>query len=166
MSPGVFPYPLVVGGSASFGNEPSVGSASWRWSYAGVEISNFPISHLGQVSNDSACTLRLRLPSGLWRGFLADENEPVVGRVWPYATISGGNGMLDWRPNLDGCYTILPVVLHDNTPNCYGELEGIGATTGFGQSSENTITVGPDQWLVLQNIFRTTRTDYFAVKLS
>jgi len=73
--------------------------------------------------------------------------------------------MADWRPNLDGGYTVFPIVLFDEIPNVYGELDGAVATTGFAQSSENTITIGLRKYLVVQNVNRTTKIDYFAVKL-
>lgn len=169
VAPGAFPYPLAVAGSmswdgASLGAEPGVGSTNWRWSYVGNELRNLGI---GQVtkSTDNGEQLRLRLPSGVWRGFGSGWNESQFGRMWPY-TDAGNTGMADWRPNLDGGYTILPIVLHDSAVlNVYGELDGVGATTGFSQSAENTITIGLAQWLVVQNVNRTTKVDYFAVRL-
>jgi hypothetical protein len=166
-SPGAFPYPLVVGGSMAWelGSEPAVGSNNWRWSYSGNELRNLGIG-LPQKSSDSACQLRLRLPTGTWRGFDSAWGESKFGRLWPY-TDANQNGMADWRTNLDGGYTILPIVLHDSSIlNIYGELDGIGATTGYQQSSENTITIAGIPWLVIQNVFRTTKIDYFAVKLA
>jgi hypothetical protein len=165
MSPGSFPYPLVVAGSMSWdSSEPAVGDVRWRWSYVGDELRDLGIG-LPVKSSDSACQLRLRLPSGVWRGFDSAWIETALGRLWPYTDALHG-GMADWRPNLDGGYSILPIVLHDSAiANIYGELEGVGATTGFGQSSENTITIGLSQWLVVQNVSRTTKIDYFAVRL-
>lgn len=169
VAPGAFPYPLAVAGSmawdgASLGSEPGVGSTNWRWSYVGNELRNLGI---GQVtkSTDNGEQLRLRLPSGVWRGFGSSWTEASFGRMWPYSD-SNNTGMADWRPNLDGGYTILPIVLHDSSiSNVYGELDGVGATTGFSQSAENTITIGLAQWLVVQNVNRTTKVDYFAVRL-
>lgn len=165
MSPGSFPYPLVVAGSMSWdSSEPAVGDVRWRWSYVGDELRDLGIG-LPVKSGDSGCQLRLRLPSGVWKGFDSAWTETTLGRIWPYTDATHG-GMQDWRPNLDGGYSILPIVLHDSAiANIYGELEGVGATTGFGQSSENTITIGLSQWLVVQNVSRTTKIDYFAVRL-
>jgi hypothetical protein len=169
-SPGAFPYPLVVAGSMAWdgvnvSSEPVVGSNNWRWSYAGDELRNFGIG-LPVKSHDSGCQLRLRLPTGIWRGFDSGFNESNFGRLWPYSDAIIG-GMADWRADLDGGYSILPIVLYDSAVlNIYGELDGIGATTGFAQSSENTITIAGVSWLVVQNVNRTTKIDYFAVKLS
>jgi hypothetical protein len=169
VAPGALPYPIVVGGSMAWdvrlsANQPAFSSVFWRWSYTGPEMRDLSIG-LAQRANDNGCQLRLRLPSGIWRGFDSASNENLFGRLWPY-TDSLDGGMADWRDNLDGGYTVLPIVLHDSAVvNVYGELDGVGAITGFSQSAENTITIGLSKWLVVPNVFRSTKVDYFAVKL-
>jgi hypothetical protein len=165
MAPGAFPLPLVVGGSLSFQTtEPAATSSNWRWSYSGTEMRAFPICNPASLNQDSDSQLRLRLVSGTWRGFDANSNDATFGKVWPYSSLPVATW--DWRPNLDGGYPMLPVVLHDNTPNVYGELEGVKGITGFSQGVENVITVGGIQHLVVQNVFRNTKADFFAVRLS
>jgi hypothetical protein len=159
-SPGAFPYPLIVGGSMSWQTEPAANSANWRWSYSGNEIENFPFSFSGSMGHDYQSSVRLRLPSGIWRGFDRSSIEPTFGQIWPYA-----NSMSDWRTNLDGDYMLLPIVLSDAIPNIYGEFDGVLAITGFQQAAENTITLGSSKYLIAQNVARTTKTDYCAVKL-
>lgn len=165
MSPGSFPYPLAVAGSMAWDSgEPTVGDVSWRWSFVGDSLRNLGIG-TPQKASDAGCQLRLRLPTGLWRGFDSGWGENQFGRLWPYTDAKQG-GMADWRPDLDGGYSILPIVLHDSAiANIYGEFDGVGAVTGFGQAAENTITIGLSQWLVVQNVNRTTKIDYFAVRL-
>jgi len=168
ISPGAFPYPLVVGGSISFstGGEPAEGSADtrWRWSYTGAEVQVFAKPFLSGLSNPSQSALRLRRPDGFWTGFSGSDNEQTYGKTAPYCLISSANS--DVRPNLDGSYPIFPVVLADVTPNVYGELDGVFDVTGFSNSVENTITIGGIKHLVVQNIFRNTKSDFFAVRLS
>jgi len=166
MAPGSFPYPLIVGGSLDFQFEPATNSSSWRWSYTGNEMRNFPIPFASAMSADYQSSLNLRLPSGIWRGFDIASSESLLGQLWPYAYMDQSSGIPDWRPNLDGGYPLLPIVLTDTTPNTYGELEGVYATTGFSQSSENTVTIGGIKHLVVQNVFRNTKADFFAVRLS
>jgi hypothetical protein len=162
MAPGSFPYPLIVGGNLAFsGAEPVATDASWRWSYTGADIRNFAIPQ-ATISVSYESTLQLRLTTGSWRGFDINPLDQVFGRVWPFAYVETN----DWRPNLDGGYPLLPVVLFDATPNVYGELDGVYATSGFSQGSENTITVGGIPYLVVQNVFRNTKADFFAVRLS
>jgi hypothetical protein len=162
MAPGSFPYPLIVGGNLAFQTEPGTTDPSWRWSYTGAAMRNFPIPIAGVMSAAYASSLRLRLASGTWQGFDTSSTESVFGQAWPFAYIASN----DWRPNLDGSYPLLPVVLFDSTPNIYGELDGVHATSGFSQGSEDTITVGGIPYLVVQNVFRNTKADFFAVRLA
>jgi hypothetical protein len=165
MAPGSYPYPLIVGGNLAFSTEPVTTSSSWRWSYAGLEMRNFPIPLSGSMSFDYQSSLRLRQSSGNWRGFDISNAETLFGQVWPNAYIDQGTNY-DWRPNLDGGYPLFPIVLFDGTPNIYGELDGVYSTSGFSQGSENTVTIGGIQHLVVQNVFRNTKADFFAVRLS
>jgi hypothetical protein len=167
MSPGAFPLPLVVGGNLSFlFTEPVSTSPTWRWSYSGVEMRNFAIPFAAQLNAQTQSSMLLRLPSGVWQPFCISNAEAVFGQVWPYAYVDNAGGW-DWRPNLDGGYSLLPIVLLDNAPNIYGELDGVYATTGFSQSAENTITpAGSPPHLVVQNVFRNSKSDFFAVRLS
>jgi hypothetical protein len=162
MSPGAFPYPLVVGGNLAFrGAEPALTSPDWRWSFEDIHMADFAIPTDGEMAADSDSSLQLRMPSGIYRGFCLDWSD-AHGQVWPYAYVT----TWDWRPNLDGSYSLLPIVLFDGTPNVYGELEGVFAVTGFSNAAENTITIGGIQYLVVQNVFRTDEADYFAVRLA
>jgi hypothetical protein len=162
MSPGAFPYPLIVGGSLAFQAEPASTDTSWRWSYTGNEILAFPRPKVFTLTADSDSTLRLRLPTGIWRGFSTSNAETVRGKVWPWAWVAAW----DWRPNLDGGYSLLPVVISDLSPNVFGELAGVRAVTGFSQSAENTVTVAGIKYLVVPNVFRSTQSDFFAFQLS
>jgi hypothetical protein len=163
-SPNQFPYPLAVGGCMAFSSEPSAGSTSWRWSYTGIEHRAFPMPGTPVSFADNACQLRLRKPDGAWRGLAAQQygspNNNLTGNVWPYS-----NEMYFIRPSMDGSYPLFPVVLNDNSPNVYGRLDGVFATTGYGIGSETEITVGRNKYVVFQNVYRTTYYDYFAVLL-
>jgi hypothetical protein len=165
MSPGAFPYPLIVGGNLAFSTEPATTSPSWRWSYTGPEMRNFPIPLASSMSFDYQSSLQLRLASGSWRGFDITAGDSAFGQVWPFAYVDQST-QYDWRPNLDGGYPLLPVVLFDHIPNIYGELDGVLATSGFSQGAENTITANAVKHLVLQNVFRNTKADFFAVRMT
>lgn len=168
ISPGAFPYPLVVGGSISFSNssEPAEGSADarWRWSYTGNESQVYAKPYSGSLSSPSQSALRLRRPDGFWTAFSGNIGEQTYGKTAPYCLIDYASS--DVRPNLDGSYPIFPIVMADVTPNVYGELDGVYDVTGFSNSAENTITIGGIKHLVVQNIFRNTKADFFAVRLS
>jgi hypothetical protein len=158
-SPSQFPYPLAVGGSMNWAaSPPPVGDGRWRWSYNGNEHIGFPFGSQ-TPANDIPAQLKLRRPDGVWRGFAASFGGG--GGVWPY-----GQGALAVRENLDGSYSLIPILLTEDAPNCFGEPDGVAFVTGYNQVSENTVTINRVQWLVVQNIFRTTEHDYCAVKLA
>jgi hypothetical protein len=146
--------------------EPAEGSTDtrWRWSYTGNEAQSFAKPFINSLSNASQSALRLRRPDGTWTAFGGSPNEQTFGKVAPYCLIDASTS--DVRPNLDGSYPIFPIVLADVTPNVYGELDGVFDVTGFSNSAENTITIGGIKHLVVQNIFRNTKSDFFAVRLS
>jgi hypothetical protein len=159
-SPGQWSYPIWVGGSMSFNSEPAATSTSWRWSYTGNE---FRLGILGGYysSADNDCSLRVRTPAGSWRGISGISNSHP-GMAWPWV-----GTMSDMRPNLDGSYPTWPVVLAEDyggEKNVFGEIPGAAATIGYGNAAENTLTIGRDSWIVFQNAFRTTKTDYFCMR--
>lgn len=160
-SPNQWAYPLVVGGSMSFYTEPAVGSASWKYTNATANHASFanPTAHTGNGKTQ----LKLRKPDGTWTSFGGTgSTSGSYPFVWPY-----GEVMSDLRPCLDGSYPILPIIPVDHTPNCYGVLDGVGATSGYGQVAENTITDADRlSHLVVQNAFRTGTTDFFTVALN
>jgi hypothetical protein len=166
MAPGAFPYPLVVGGSMCWtsNSEPAAGDTRWRWSYSGAEMRNFAIPHDGVLSSPTDSQLLLRLASGSWQGFCSSSGDQTFGQVWPYAYVD--RSAWDWRPDLDGGYSLLPIVLADVTPNVYGELDGVYALTGFSQGAENTVTINGVKNLVVQNVFQNTKSQFFAVRLT
>lgn len=181
-NPTAFPYPLLVGGSMSFTSEPAATSTNWKWSYQGNEHRAFPLSWISALppGDMNVFTLRMRKADGSWFGFTAYNRyyggPSDCGYIWPYS-----NGMTDLRPNLDASYPLFPIVLSEDfgftssvdfayavptSPNMHGELDGVMAVTGHGNAAENIVTVGRTNWLVVQNVFRNTKADYFAVKLA
>jgi hypothetical protein len=169
MAPGTFPYPLVVGGSISFdiNAEPAEGGSSsqWRWSNTSDNSYCFAKPYFSSLNSDNRSTLRLRLASGTWRGFGNGTGEQNFGRTAPTSLID--RSLYDVRPNLDGTYTLFPIVLWDMVPaQQYGELDGVFEVTGFSQGAENTITQNGVKHLVVQNQFRNTKYDFFAIRMS
>ncbi len=168
-SPGQYAYPVAVGGSMAWNSEPAATSTNWRWSYTGTEHRACAFGGDFAVNRDTDSVIRLRKPDGTWRGFSYRPQGVPPGAVWPYGNAGNSSVMTDVRPGLDGSYPMLPIVLAEDASgvsNVYGELSGIMATTGHGNAAENTITNGRDTWLVVQNIHRTTKVDYCAVRLA
>lgn len=123
----------------------------------------------------------LYFPSGVWRTVnnyadnLGAEGQYGPGlqsaHIWPYSTenIAAGTDLRlrELRDNVDGTYTLLPLVILSTSqePGVMGELDNAFYVSGFGNDSENLVTVGGDDYKVFQNFFRTNRWDFFALKM-
>jgi hypothetical protein len=169
-SPNQYPYPLIVGGNWAIDPEPALTSVSWRWSNTFFTNTNFPMSTSwdpgGGIIRANTSTLRIRKPDGTWGFMRAGSNGAYQdlddSTIWPYMA-----GMANLQANLGADQSpVFPIILHDNTPEVFGELDGVYATSGQARASEDTITVGADSLLVVQNVMRTGRNTYCAVKLA
>lgn len=114
-------------------------------------------------------------PSGNWYGMLnfyeqssAEAYATGQNYIYPYAAGSSDTHarFRELRENVDGSYPAMPLVIMGANPasDIYGELDGAFATSGFSLASEDTLTIGADTYRVFQNIFRTTRYNYCAIK--
>lgn len=137
-SPNQYPYPLFVGGSIP-------GPTPARFSDVSGNHSHFAIP------NGSA---KLRPISGVWASL-------TRANVSPYH-VDASNSLL---PAYDDSYPLTPLVLFDAL-NIYGELDGCYHCTGFANAAENLIQVDEQDYLVVQNVFRTDRAAYWALKLA
>ena len=61
----------------------------------------------------------------------------------------------------DGSYPLLPFILAG-----LGEMEGCYCVPGYANAVENIISVGGVDHLVVQDVFRTGYSDYWALKLA
>lgn len=166
-----YPYPLCVGGSVVStsagvpikGTETHNGVASfWK------PLNGFNTA-LGISGN--AGTLAIKDPGGSWRRpYMSTNNSTGLSAcsgTWPYveATRNHTGGFTNMRTNLNGTYSLNPVIIIEGvSPNTWGEFEGIRHVTGFNLSSEDTITVGSDTYIVFQDIFRTDDNSMVAYK--
>lgn len=169
-TPTQYPYPLVIGGSQNPG---------LRWSTVG-NGSTLPFIPL---HNNPNSVLWPRLPNGSWYPIHMQDstnnssfyyNDYKSDGVWPYGgmfetTYSFRNLGL----SLSGEYTLQPLIIHyDNfiSGSLYhhaalGEFDGVYHVAGRSNASENIVQIGGDDYLVVQNIYRTGLGDYVAVKL-
>lgn len=159
-TPGEFPYPLFTGGCHY--------TMSSRWSVTNVGHKAFwnPV----RFSTQHVATAALRTPGGDWQFFgnyegatSSDSASSTLARVWPYNTFVAFQR--DTFASSD--YLLLPLLLHtqENDKNVFGELDGLFYVSGFSNASENTIQIGGEDYLVVQNTFRTAVEHYVAVKL-
>lgn len=161
-TPTEYPYPVYIGGEF---NDQTV-----RWSSVNEGYRHF--------TDPGYYSAYLFFPSGVWRdvgnfySLGGAESAWSTGRhVWPYATsaISTATAirLRELRENLDGTYTLLPTVIVSSTPEpgSFGEIDGCFYVGGSGNAAENVVTIGGDNYLVVQNVFRTHRHSYWALKL-
>lgn len=161
-TPSEYAYPVYVGGETN--------DAALRWSSVSESFRHF--------SDPGAYSAYMFFPSGHWREIgnwyeTSGEAQWSINRaMWPYSgTNIGGhtvNRLRELRDNIDGSYTLLPLIPHANSPEVgvYGELDGCYYVSGYNNAAENIITVDGVDHLVVQNIHRTQRYNYWALKLA
>lgn len=142
--PGQWPYPLAVGGTGTV--------STLRWS-------SVADSHTAFWAGYITSPLDLRLGSGTWVHPV--DNGSV--RLSPDYNQAGPSTLITCP---GGDYPILPKVIASSSPiNTYGELDGVFHTSGYSAASEDTVTVGTDDYLIVQDVFRTGIKNFCAVKL-
>ena len=164
-TPGEWAYPLVVGGSMSWMAEPGATSANWKYSYVGNEHHAYwsptPSSWYINYNDYNLCQIRLRKPDGSWVGFTTSAGYATEPVVVPF-----GDGFTNLKPCLDDTVVTFPVFMCDAVPNCYGEFAGLRAVSGVGRGSEDTVTLGRDTYLLLQDTSYTTTKSYAAILMA
>jgi hypothetical protein len=171
-SPGQWPYPLAIGGSLAFYDEPNSDLTSLMYSYSGKERSNFPMSRVYATTwlagYDGESKLRLRTPDGTWLGFHGNNEYTAypgtfcTNTIWPYAY-----GFSNLKANLDGSVPVHPVMLHRkwNPVNSYGLLDDVFAVSGAaGINAESEISIGYDRYRAFPDGNRNGAMDFFAVR--
>ena len=159
--PSEYPYPMFVSGTSSSINEL---------------VSSTGLSSCFRADKDTACLLRN--VDNTWHK-IADSPRPIYTSeqfgIHPWCNI----GFSAWITcgNVDGTFPLFPAIAYAGgttqpaDKNVYGELEGVYFIPGLaasGQTSpvaEDTITVGSDTYLVVQNCDRTDKDNYAAIKL-
>jgi len=176
-TPGQWPQPY-------YRSSPQI--ANTRWSETTPDIRNFYDPgrlQSGSVPNINYASQFLD-PAGVWRyvaNFFnnsgSETPESTSNYMWPYnASFFIPEGITtetfarwrEMRDNVDGSLTMFPLILMGEDPSFdfYGELDGAFAVPGFGAASEDTIDFGGDDYLIVQNIFRTSRFHYAAIRLT
>lgn len=188
-TPNQWPYPVCQAGSlamdaGAWANyaQPGEGqlylalwnNAFWRWSNSSDEHRAAPFSDRGDVNGlpdrRRDYQLRARNLDGSWSGYEASREDVITAApasdaaiVWPTRC---GAKLFD--KNIDGSYSPVPVMLCHDAPNILGELSGVGFISGQDLTAETLLPeAGAPRrdWLVVLNIFRSDRDDFFAVAL-
>lgn len=160
-TPGEYPQPYYMC--------MPVASSTTRWSNTSEDNRSF---------YDPGPTGRLSYPNGVWHtvrnwfeGSSGEQDASGGNYIWPFNsninTSEPRNRYRELRENVDGTYPLWPLILHGelNDADIYGELDGAFAVSGFNNATENIVEIGADEYLVVQNMHRTTRWYYAAVKL-
>lgn len=155
-----YPYPLFIGGNAP---------AGYRWSQTGYFVGS-PWDPTGTSSGYGVSCSMLRHYDGQWVYFQnyydasgnRSNNSDTDYNIWPWQYFDFQHGN-----NFDGGYTLYQAIVNARQlgGNVYGDLQGVYFVSGFGNASENVITVDGKNYLVTQNTWRTGRSDYAAILL-
>lgn len=157
--PSEYPYPLLVSGT---GNNQTIG-------YNSTYLSNY----YKPYSIDARAMLFIR--DGFWAQVSNTISTNAQGHVavttWPYYEIMNMTEVNNIRGNLDGSFTLLPHILFSHQSGFvaqYGEVQGVFYIPGTGEAdvtAEDTITIGSDTYLIIQNVNKASRNDFAAVLL-
>jgi hypothetical protein len=155
--PSEYPYPLMV--SAVTNNINALPTDS--------SMSNF-------WASDYDYPAMLRHRDGLWlysAKLVSIAATPSFG-FWPWYPITSMSSASQLIGHPDGSFVLIPCTLisgHDGG-NVYGEADGVfyvpGLSPVVNPLSEDTISIGGTDYLVVQNIDKTDRNAYAAIRLS
>lgn len=141
--PSQYPYPVVCSGML-------VGAASIRFS-------------------DTSANHSAGFKGGSARLGLRSNDTWINADCYPWGNVTiAGTGQsaasLSLRDTGD-IYHLFPIELHDSTANLWGALDGVFYISGFNNAVENTVEIDDEEYIVIQDAFRTGPSDYFAIKL-
>ncbi len=136
-----YPYPLIIGGCGSV--------AAQGYSITGTENSVFCAN---QGPNGLICR-----PGGDW-----DSIGP--------AACAAMNPSYENRANIitapNGDYSLEQIYILDTTrTSIYAAIDGLFRVSGYNNTADNIVTVGSNNYLVFQDVYRTSIGDYFAMRL-
>lgn len=173
--PTAYSYPMFIGGSCGVGGAGN--ALDWR----SVDISHSHFPYASRYTNNPVRNTGAWMitPQGDWlQTGVNGELEAAIGPMNMFSgmwaqSFSNGNayGYRDLTTRMRAAFddtfplTKLTLVQADPADATFGVLDGAYHTPGDGNSSENIITIGSVDHLVVQNAFRTGPGDYWALKL-
>jgi len=149
-TPTEYPYPLYIAGCHT---------SNVRWSSESHNHRSFFDPYAGYIYTIEGTWLLIQnkvSSSG-------NESTRQESNIWPFTQ----NYAQNIRQSPGDVYPMLPLVMHTehNGGNVYGELSGAFWCPGFANASENTIVVDGIDYMVFQDVYRTSNQDYYALKL-
>ena len=133
--PSQYPYPVVCGGSFQ-------GAAANRFS---------EVTHNFMLSGGGNGRMGLRTNDNWINPSVHPYNNPAL---------CGATQLRD----TSGKYTLMPVELYA-AGGLYGSLDGLFHISGFNNAVENTVVIGGVTYVVIQNVWRTGFSDYYAMRM-
>lgn len=179
-TPDSYSYPLFIGGSAGSNNGTVDSPSSWRSEAENHShfVTPYYMAPPGQAVETGAWLLD---PAGSWQR-VSNNGDATPIRIGPentdgtYFSASDASatnfyGAAFIMSRTMDCYggsrTLWPCHLIQTSPTdqTYGILDGAYRCQGIGNAAENIITVDGLDHLVIQNAFRTSFNDYWAMAL-
>lgn len=148
-TPSQYPYPLYVGGCLVGVPETRYSATTYTFPYYGATAGTEPGTNRGNS--------QLRFTDGSWRQH----------RMWPHwANAIVAQGTLSLRET-GTQYSLQPLIIMSSSPslNIMGELDGVYQITGFNNVTENTLVIGGDDYVVLQDCSSTGFNNYVALRM-
>jgi hypothetical protein len=144
-NPGQYPYPVVVSGSL-----------------AAQSTTRFSDTARTMGIRGTTAAIKMRFIDGTMK-------NPYCA---PWCQFGTGPILRD----TEGVWPLVPVVMmggptsvtntvSSKVSDIYGELEGVAQITGFNNVVENTVMEGSQEWVVIQDLYRTGFHDYYALEL-
>lgn len=126
-----------------------------------------PLFVAGMLNGASATRYSDPTHSIPWKGNRNNLRMHFNDGSWktPYTTPWGNNLMANACRPAENTYVLYPVMLYDSA-NIYGVLDGIFQITGFENAVENRLAIDGKDYLVIQDVARTSFGDYYAMELS
>ncbi len=157
-SPAEYPFPICNLG------ETTVDTA---WNNTGTTFNSFPFPSPGGEMRDIA---------GTWLTVLDSTGTGNV-QLWPAAAAGYSvESMWDNHENFNnGDHQLFPMMFVTGPAGgpgiplgatTFGVLDGVRRVTGFGNSAETILSISGTDHVVFQNIFRTTRENFWAMEMA
>lgn len=180
-TPNQYPYPLFIGGNIpNHDNNTTAYFNTKNYSWNDYQNTNYWMPsagtsnhHLNNINLNDVTGCQIYWVDGSWYD-LTNGYSNGSGGGTPYSTHTYDyNHILPVNPtwsreNIDGSYEVIPHTLAMANPvrALGGELDGSYYISGFSNGAENTMTIGADTYLVVQNVFRNGVGDFAAILLA
>lgn len=146
-TPEQYPYPLMIGGTKN-------SSVSWTSNFNYAFWSNDATSEHRSVFLPDTTECNRRITTSTY---------PII---WPKEVGPVGVTVLQsCIDNIDGSYTLLPLLIYVTSKYFIGQIEGLYHVSGHNQSAENTLIIGGDTYVIFPKFSETDRMDWVALQL-